>query len=172
MTAAPENLATEAADSPGKESNNGDVPGTLDVPKAAKVRAQQNSVKDKAKLKAKKAKQKKDHLKKKNDNIRLYDQPLNIAGRTTLPLQIDQLDPHGRNPSKLISLLQVAKPSLNARGCPSHLWHNSNFRKKPSLRFPYEEWMNSVVNPWDGELFCAMSSCVINSFFGCLPAFS
>ena len=84
-----------------QESNDGDVPGTLAVPTAAEVKAQQKAVKDKAKLKAAKAKQKKDNLKKKIENSRLHDQPLIIKGRTFLPLQIRQLDPHDLNPKKI-----------------------------------------------------------------------
>ena len=136
------------------------MPVTLNVPKEAEGKADPISVSDKAKLKAKKAlqvKQKKAHLKKKNDNIRLYDKPFNLVNCTTVQLQIDQLDPCGWNPRKLISLLKVAKRSLNHLGRLRHLRHNINFRKKPFLCFPFEDWGNSVVDPWDGELFCAMS---------------
>ena len=160
LKSAPENLVTEAADSPGKVSNNGNVPGTLDVPDEAKGKADMISDSYKAKLKAKKAlqkKHKKAHLKKKHDNIRLYDKPFNLVNRTTVQLQIDQLDPYGRNPRKLISLIQVAKRLFNRLGRLRHLRHNSNWRKNPSLCFPFEDWEEYVVDPWDGELFCAMS---------------
>ena len=151
LKAAKENQATEGADSPAKKYNNGDGPGTLAVPMAADVKAQLKADKDKAKLKAAKAKQKKDNPNKKKENSRLHDLPVIIKGRTSLPLQILQLDPHDRNPTKLFSLLQVAKPLLDARGRSRHIRHNSNFRMLPSLHHPFKVWIKSVVKPWDGE---------------------
>ena len=172
MKSAPENPVTAAADSPGKVSNNGDVPGTIDVPDEAEGKADTISDSDEAKLEVKKAlqkEQKKAQLKKKHDNIRKFDKPFNLVNRTTVQLQIDELDPYGRNPKKILSLLQVAKRLFNRLGRLRHIRHNTNsWRKNPSLCFPFEDWEEYVVPPWDGELFCAMSCCVFNYCFGCL----
>ena len=161
LKSAPENPVTAAADSPGKVSNNGDVPGTIDVPDEVEGKADAISDSDEAKVKVKKAlqkEQKKAQLKKKHDNVCKLDKPFNFANRTTVQLQIDELHPYGRNPKKIFSLLQVAKRLFNRLGRLRHIWHNTNsLRKNPSLCFLFEDWEECVVAPWDGELFCAMS---------------